>query len=101
MKKWWEKKEYSRLLEVKKHKVGDEKILFLTSSPEYVDLAPPQRATEFMPAYYKHLQREWSEMREHDDSWNTVPYKDHSMKKCPTVKDIMFSGYIIPLWLRS
>lgn len=99
MKKWWEAKEYSRLLEVKKHKVGDDKIQFLTSQPEYVDLAPPKPASEFIPAYYKQLQREWSEMRENDDSWNSVPYKDHSMKKCPTVKDIMFSGYIIPLWL--
>ena len=68
MKKWWEAKEYSRLLEVKKHKVGDDKILFLTNSPEYVDLAPPKPASEFVPAYYKHLQREWSEMRSDDNS---------------------------------
>jgi len=98
-KRWWETKKYSRFLEEKEHKVGDDKILFLTADPEYVDLAPPKPATEFMPAWYKHLQREWTEMRADDESWNSVPYKDNSLKKCPTVKDIMFSGYIIPLWL--
>ncbi len=99
MAKWWETKKYSRFLEEKEHVVGDDKILFLTADPEFVDLAPPKPAKEFIPAWYKHLQREWSYMNEQDDSWNTVPYKDNSMKKCPTVKDIMTAGYIIPLWL--
>ena len=108
MKKWWETKKYSRLLEEKEHIVGeDEKILFLANPghSHYVDLAPPKPAKEFMPTWYKQLQREWTELRDGDHgvwkdaTWNGVPYKDNSLKKCPTVKDIMFSGYIIPLWL--
>lgn len=97
--KFWEDKQYSRFLEVKKHKVGDDKILFLTSSPEYVDLAPPKPASQFIPAWYKQLQREWTEMRSEEENWDKLPYRDNTLKKCPTVKDIMFSGYIIPLWL--
>lgn len=98
---WWETKRYKRILDDKPHYLGDQKILFLTDekNSHYVDLAPPAPAKNFVPSWYKNLQREWTEMRPHDETWNTVPYKDNSVKKCPTVKDIMFSGYIIPLWL--
>ena len=101
-KRWWEKKEYSRILEKKTHILGEEEeILFLVNPghAHYVDLAPVKPAKEFIPAWYRNLQREWSYMKEEDHSWNTIPYRDNSVKKCPTVKDIMFSGYIIPLWL--
>ena len=43
MAKWWETKKYSRFLEEKEHVVGDDKILFTTSDPEFVDLAPPKQ----------------------------------------------------------
>jgi hypothetical protein len=98
-------KKYKRFLEVKEHKVEFNTIKFLTQKSEYIDLAPPRPSKEFIPAWYKNLQREWTEMRDgkhgegHDESWNSVPYKDNSLKKCPTVKDIMHEGYIIPLWL--
>jgi len=98
-------KKYNRFLETKQHKVEFDTIKFLTQKSEYIDLAPPRPAKEFIPSWYKNLKREWSEMRDgnhgegHDESWNTVPYKDNSLKKCPTVKDIMHEGYIIPLWL--
>lgn len=107
-KRWWEKKKYSRILEEKTHILGEENEILFLVRPEhahYNDLAPVRPAKEFMPAWYKNLQREWTEMRDgqhehgYDETWNGVPYKDNSIKKCPTVKDIMFSGYIIPLWL--
>ena len=50
MAKWWETKKYSRFLEEKEHVVGDDKILFITADPEFVDLAPPKPAKEFIPA---------------------------------------------------
>ena len=100
-----ERKTYSRFLEDKEYPVSDNNIRFLTNKPEYVDLAPPRPAKEFMPAWYKKLSREWTEMRDgeegryRDESWNEVPYKDHSIKKCPSTHDLMFDGFIIPLWL--
>ena len=94
------RKKFSRLLDNRELKYED-KILFTVREDcaAYADLAPVRPAKEFMPAWYKNLQREWTEMRDYDESWNTIPYKDNSIKKCPTVKDMMFSGYIIPLWL--
>tara|TARA_A100001201_G_scaffold143542_2_gene145706 strand:- start:2709 stop:3542 length:834 start_codon:yes stop_codon:yes gene_type:complete len=99
-------KKYKRILDDREHSLKNPDIKFTVRKDfaHYVDLAPVQPAKEFVPAWYKNLQREWSEMRDGskgltDESWNTVPYKDNSIKKCPTVKDIMFEGYIIPLWL--
>lgn len=106
MSKWWEAKKYKRILEVKEHSVKYPEIQFLTSHQEYIDLCPVKPASEFKePTWYRNLQREWTEMRNgvdskyHDENWDTVPYKENSMKKCPTVADYMNLGYIIPLWV--
>jgi len=99
-------KKYKRILDDREHSLKNPDIKFTVRKDfsHYVDLAPVKPAKEFVPSWYKNLQREWSEMRDGskgltDETWNTVPYKDNSIKKCPTVKDIMFEGYIIPLWL--
>jgi hypothetical protein len=99
-------KKFKRLLDNREHSLTNPTIQFNIREEfsHYIDLAPVRPAKEFMPSWYKNLQREWTEMRDGskgltDESWNTVPYKDNSIKKCPTVKDMMFEGYIIPLWL--
>ena len=99
-------KKFKRFLDDREHSLKNQNIQFNVRKEfeHYLDLAPVRPAKEFMPSWYKNLQREWTEMRDGsqgltDESWNTVPYKDNSIKKCPTVKDMMFEGYIIPLWL--
>jgi hypothetical protein len=106
MKKWWETKKYKRLLEVEEHSLDYPEIQFLTDQEEYIDLCPVKPASEFSePAWYRNLQREWTEMRDgkngnyHDKTWNKIPYYENSLKKCPTVSDQLNLGYIIPLWV--